>query len=193
MIDYLGDIKPLEDQGISDATILQFLRDRTASPISCEVAKELLQENAAVIIDPVNHSKSGLLISYYQTLEVGTEAQVLIAYFIEHVFGGGDAVRTNEYPRSIQWSSVTSAMPAELQPVVSALLDSANGRPDADANSDDMVVAKEDYEKEEARVERQIVFGDKHNEYVSPVIQDPNATDADIKLALETMAATYGA
>ena len=88
-IDYLRDIKPLEDQGLSDNVILKHLQDRTSQPISCANAKEILQENGAVIIDPINGSKSGLLISYYETLPVGSESQVLIAYFIEHVFGGG--------------------------------------------------------------------------------------------------------
>jgi hypothetical protein len=40
---------------------------------------------------------------------------------------------------------------------------------------------------------RQMEYGSRYNEYLSPVLSNPASTDADMKLALETLAATYGA
>ncbi|MDB4401420.1 hypothetical protein N9247_00170 [bacterium] len=201
-IDYLRDIKPLEDQGISDEVIAQHLRDATANAIPCSSAKEILQENGAVIIDPITGDKSGLLISYYQTLAIGSESQVLIAYFIEHVFEGGAEVDTNAYPRSIQWASVTSAMPAELQPTVSALSEAAGGRPNPDVSVADIVASREAYEAEQAAAEaerearanfavKKARYDELYNEYIAPLQIQPGVTDADWSAALNSMADNF--
>lgn len=201
-IDYLRDVKPLEDQGISDEVIAQHLRDATANAIPCSSAKEILQENGAVIIDPITGDKSGLLISYYQTLAVGSEAQVLIAYFIEHVFEGGAEVDTNAYPRSIQWASVTSAMPAELQPTVDALSEAAGGRPNPDASVADIVASREAYEAQQAaaEAEREAAaataaqfekYNGLYNANISPLVTANDPDNAKWQAALNKMAADW--
>ena len=201
-IDYLRDVKPLEDQGISDDVIAQHLRDATTNAIPCSSAKEILQENGAVIIDPITGDKSGLLISYYQTLAVGSESQVLIAYFIEHVFEGGAEVDTNAYPRSIQWASVTSAMPSELQATVEALLGVAGGRPNPDASVADIVASREAYEAEQAAAEaerearanfavKKARYDELYNEYIAVLQIQSDVTDADWSAALNNMATNF--
>ena len=201
-IDYLRDVKPLEDQGISDEVIAQQLRDATANAIPCSSAKEILQENGAVVIDPITGDKSGLLISYYQTLAVGSESQVLIAYFIEHVFEGGSEIDTNAYPRSIQWASVTSAMPAELQPTVDALSEAAGGRPNPDASVADIVASREAYEAQQAAAEaerearanfavKKARYDELYNEYIAVLQIQPDVTDADWSAALNSMADNF--
>lgn len=201
-IDYLRDVKPLEDQGISDDVIAQHLRDATASAIPCSSAKEILQENGAVIIDPVTGDKSGLLISYYQSLAVGSESQVLIAYCIEHVFEGGSEIDTNVYPRSIQWASVTSAMPESLQGVVAALLNAAGGRPNPDASVSDIIASQEAYEAEQAAAEaerearanfavKKARYDELYNEYIAVLQIQPDVTDADWSAALNSMADNF--
>jgi len=201
-IDYLRDVKPLEDQGISDDVIAQHLRDATANAIPCSSAKEILQENGAVIIDPVSGDKSGLLISYYQSLAIGSESQVLIAYFIEHVFEGGAEVDTNAYPRSIQWASVTSAMPSDLQATVEALLGVAGGRPNPDASVADIVASREEYEAQQAAAEaerearanfavKKARYDELYNEYIAVLQIQPGVTDADWSAALNSMADNF--
>ena len=194
-IDYLRDVKPLEDQGISDEVIAQHLRDATANAIPCSSAKEILQEDGAVVIDPVTGDKSGLLISYYQTLAVGSESQVLIAYFIEHVFEGGSEIDTNAYPRSIQWASVTSAMPAELQSTVSALSDAAGGRPNPDASVADIVASREAYEAEQAAAEATAAQLEKYNGLynanISPLVTANDPDNAKWQAALNNMASQW--
>lgn len=201
-IDYLRDVKPLEDQGISDEVIAQHARDATANAIPCSSAKEILQENGAVVIDPITGDKSGLLISYYQSLAIGSESQVLIAYFIEHVFEGGAEVDTNAYPRSIQWASVTSAMPESLQGTVAALLDAAGGRPNPDASVADIVASREAYEAEQAAAEaerearanfavKKARYDELYNEYIAVLQIQPGVTDADWSAALNSMADNF--
>ena len=201
-IDYLRDVKPLEDQGISDDVIAQHLRDATANAISCSSAKEILQENGAVVIDPISGSKSGLLISYYQSLTIGSESQVLIAYFIEHVFGDGVEVDTNVYPRSIQWASVTSAMPESLQGTVEALLGVAGGRPNPDASVADIVASREEYEAQQAAAEaerearanfavKKARYDELYNEFIAPLQIQLGVTDADWSAALNSMASNF--
>ena len=48
MIDYEIDVKPLEDQGLSDSDIAQALASRTANPMLCSEARVILQEAGAV-------------------------------------------------------------------------------------------------------------------------------------------------
>jgi len=70
MIDYLRDIKPLQDQGVSNAVIAQHLSARTALAMSTESSRETLQESGAVLTDPVMiNQRSGGLIDYYLTLQ----------------------------------------------------------------------------------------------------------------------------
>lgn len=197
-IDYLRDIKPLEDQGLSDNIILKHLSSRTMRTMPCGDARVILQENGAVIIDPINGSKNGLLISYYESLPLGSESQVLIAYFIEHVFGDGVEVDTTVYPRSVQWADVTAAMPAPLQPVVSLLLESAGGRPDADATEGDIILAREEYEAQEAQREAEAEYMKKqnaatknydqlYNQHIAPLYSAKDMSDASWMAALQAM------
>ena len=200
MIDYLRDVKPLEDQGISDEVIAQHLRSAIAIP--CSSAKEILQENGAVIIDPVTGDKSGLLISYYQTLDVGSESQVLIAYFIEHVFEGGIEVDTNVYPRSIQWESVTSAMPESLQGVVTAILEAAGGQPNPGLVAADIQLLRDE---ETARVAEEAAnaivvqalmdttanYDALYNQHIAPLYNAADFSDASWIAALNAMASDW--
>lgn len=209
MIDYLFDVKSFEDQGLSDDIILKHLSSRTMRTMPCGDARMILQENGAVIIDPINGSKNGLLISYYESLPLGSESQVLIAYFIEHVFGDGVEVDTTVYPRSVQWADVTAAMPAPLQPVVSLLLESAGGRPDADVVENDIIEARENHEAQEAERAAQEAeraaqaeyineqnatkknYDQLYNQHIAPLYSAKDMSDASWTAALQAMSENW--
>ena len=128
-LDYLTDIKPLQDQGVSDQVIAQHLSDRTAEPISNNDTRAELQESAAVVVDPANPSqRSGTLIDYYQTLPAGDTA-TLVAWFINAVFGTDDEINTDQYPRSIQFAAVQATLPLDLEPVAAAIVEKAGAGP----------------------------------------------------------------
>jgi len=152
MLSYLGLIKPLEDQGLDNATIAVHLATRTASPMLGEEAKYILEDTGAVLLDPVvENQRMGSLISYYQSLPEG-EAKQLIAWFISRVFGGQD-VSTDEYPRSVQFSAVEDTLPENLKPIAARLVQSAGGRPYANTVEADIVAAKQAYADQLAQEE----------------------------------------
>jgi len=99
-MDYLTDIKPLQDQGFSDADIVLHLNAKTARPMQPDESRYVLQDTGAVLTDPVTpDQRTGSLISYYQALPDG-DAKKLIAFFISRIYGG-EVVRTDQWPRSV--------------------------------------------------------------------------------------------
>ena len=149
MIDYLFEIKPLQDQGISNANIAVHLNSKTAMPLSPQESEYILQDTAAVLVDPVTGEKFGSLISYYSTLPDG-DAKNLIAFFLDRIYSG-QQVDTSAYPRSIQFASVEATLPADLQAVCARLVDEAGGgRPNSGLTEADVVASQQAWEQAEA-------------------------------------------
>ena len=148
-IDYPSEIKPLEDQGISYANIAVHLNSKTAYSMQPEECKYILQDTAAVLLDPVKvDQRSGSLIDYYQSLEAG-DAKDLIAFFLGRVYAD-QPVSTDQYPRSIQFASVEASLPADLQAVSAKLVESAGGRPHSGVTEQDVIDAKAAWQQAEA-------------------------------------------
>ena len=96
-IDYPSEIKPLEDQGISYQDISVHLNSKTVFSMQPSECKYILQDTAAVLLDPVKvDQRSGSLIDYYQSLEAG-DAKDLIAFFLGRIYGD-QPVATDQYP-----------------------------------------------------------------------------------------------
>ena len=149
MTDYLFEIKPLQDQGISNANIAVHLNSKTAMPLSPQESEYILQDTAAVLVDPVSGAKFGSLISYYSTLPEG-DAKNLIAFFLDRIYSG-QQVDTSAYPRSIQFASVEATLPADLQSVCARLVDEVGGsRPNTGITEADVVAIQEAWEAAEA-------------------------------------------
>ena len=148
-IDYLSEIKPLEDQGISFESISVHLNSKTAYAMSPEECKYILQDNAAVLLDPVKvDQRSGSLIEYYQSLEAG-DAKSLIAFYLGRIYAD-QSVATDQYPRSIQFASVEASLPDSLKQVSAKLVESAGGRPYSGVTEQDLIDAKSAWEQAEA-------------------------------------------
>lgn len=154
MIDYLIDIKPLEGE-LSDAQIASHLNAKTAGAMSPSECKYILQDNAAVLLDPVKvDQRSGSLIDYYQSLEEG-DAKDLIAFFLGRIYGD-QSVSTDQYPRSIQFASVEASLPDTLKVVSAKLVESAGGRPHSNITAQDVIDCRAAYEQAEAdRIEQE--------------------------------------
>ena len=148
MIDYLSEVKPLESE-LTNEQIAAHLNAKTAYAMSPEECKYILQDNAAVLLDPVKvDQRSGSLIEYYQSLEAG-DAKSLIAFYLGRVYAD-QSVATDQYPRSIQFASVEASLPAELQAVSAKLVESAGGRPYSGVTEQDVIDAKSAWEQAEA-------------------------------------------
>lgn len=194
-ISYPVDIKPLQDQGVDNATIAKHLSDRTAQAISNADARTELQESGAVIIDPANPTnRSGTLISFYATLPPGDTA-TLVAWFVNATFGTTDDIGTENYPRSIQFATVEQILPSELQPVAASIVAGAGGRPDAGTTEADVVAIQAAYEAEQAAAaataEQSKKFDGLYNENISPLITANDPDNAKWQAALNKMAADW--
>ena len=148
-IDYLSEIKPLEDQGISYENIAVHLNSKTLFSMLPDECKYILQDNAAVLLDPVKvDQRSGSLIDYYQSLEAG-DAKDLIAFFLGRIYAD-QPVSTDQYPRSIQFASVEATLPDPLKAVSEKLVESAGGRPHGNVTEQDVIDCKAAWEQAEA-------------------------------------------
>jgi len=185
-IGYLSDIKPLEDAGVSDIEIAAHLSARTANPFLCADAKILLEENQAVVEDPVTLQRSGTLIDEYQAM-TDPPTKSLTGWFISHVFGRGDQVSSNEYPRSLHVHQVISSLSPALQTLSQQIIDLGGGRPDEGTTEADVVAIRTAYEQAEADREaaeqaeaarRAIIerYWQGHNSHVAPVLDGESPT-----------------
>ena len=148
MIDYLQEVKPLQDAGLSNAEIATHLNAKTAGPMLPEPSEYILSDCAAVLVDPVTGEKFGSLIDYYATLESG-DAKNLIAFFLDRIYSNQD-VSTNEHPRSVQFANVELTLPSDLQAVCAKLVEEAGGRPHSGVTEADVAQSQTDWEAAEA-------------------------------------------
>ena len=113
-IDYLRQVKPLEDQGLTDSEIAYNIANQTLRPMPCYDSKLVLEEQQLVREDPVSGQREGSLISHYQAM-TDPVLKSLTGWYISHVFGRGENVNSHEYPRSSQVAMVMADLPAEMQ------------------------------------------------------------------------------
>jgi len=187
-INYLTDIQPLENS-LSDDEIAVHLSARTAKAIPCEDTLVLLEGAGAIIEDPVTQLRSGSLIDYYQTLS-GNDAQ-LMSWFLSHILGRGIEISSHDYPRSIQLSTLVAGLPSDLGQLADAMIALGGGQPDAGTTATTVSDVRNAYFANEAMAQRQLVADQKFNEFMSPVLNDVEATDADIASALVDWANSY--
>lgn len=191
-IDYLRDIKPLQDQeGLSNAEIARHLSDRTARPMNGADSQYLLKDKGAVLQSAVFvNERTGTLIEYYKTMPEGNDKN-LVGWFIAEVFSGNN-VRTDEYPRSVQYAMVQLILPAELAQVAQDLVSLAGGRPDVGTTEQNVVDIQAAYESEQ-QIEQQLSALDQqywslHNQHIAPLQQSRNVNSADWKAGIQAMA-----
>ena len=192
MIDYLTDIKPLQDKGVSNADIAAHLSNRTANPMNATETVYTLQDSGAVINSPVLISqRSGTLIDYYSGLPNGQEKD-LLAFFISTVFSGSD-VATNEYPRSTQFALAELNMTPDLQLVAETLVVQSGGRPDQGTTEQDVVSIQQQWEQaeaariaEEQRQESILALqAEIENDYINPAVSDGVSTADQVRAAIK--------
>ncbi len=193
MIDYLRDIKPLQDQGVSNAVIAQHLSARTALAMSTESSRETLQESGAVLTDPVMiNQRSGGLIDYYLTLQAGTD-QTLIAWFLSEVFNDSStSIGTNDYPRSLEFAQVEASLPDDIKLVAETLVNQSGGRPDAGCTEAEVISYQASYEQQQQTdQEMQALeqrYMEQYNLNIAPLINSQVTDENQWQSALQKMA-----
>lgn len=211
MIDYLIEVKPLQDAGLSNSEIADSLNAATAGPMLPAPSEYILSDCAAVLVDPVSGEKFGSLIDYYATLEAG-DAKNLIAFFLDRIYSNQD-VGTNEYPRSVQFANVELTLPADLQAVCTKLVEEAGGRPHSGVTEADVAQSQTDWEAEEqARIEQEQAaqeqaeaeaqrlqqaaalvdrYNASFNQYIAPLIDRQETSEVAYQQALQAQADTF--
>lgn len=201
MIDYLSQVQPLESQGLSDAEIAYSIANQTALPMPCAESKIVLEENGLVVEDPVTGQRSGALIDHYVAM---TDAVLkgLTGWYISHVFGRGENVNSDSYPRSSQVAQVMAGLPVELQSAADALIALGGGKPYAGTTEADVVASRDQYNAEQAEQEAEqaiqnaldaleLRYTTQYNEKIAPLIDARNITEADWIAAIQQMAAEF--
>lgn len=187
-IDYLADIKALEDAGIDDATIASHLSARTAKPIPCADTKIVLEGSGAIVEDPVTQQRTGTLITHYQSLSDGNEKS-LLSWFISHVMVRGIEINASEYPRSLELGLIVNGLPAELSQVAADIVALGGGQPNAGTVEADVVAARATYEQEQAEIERQdsirTLQAEIENDFINPAVADGVSTEAEVRAAIK--------
>ena len=190
-INYLRDIKPLQDQGLSNAEIARHLSDRTARPMNGADSQYLLKDKGAVLQSAVFiNERTGTLIEYYKTMPEGNDKN-LVGWFIAEVFSGNN-VRTDEYPRSVQYAMVQLILPSELAQVAQDLVNLAGGRPDVGTTEQNVVDIQAAYDSEQ-QIDQQLSALDQqywslNNQHIAPLQQSRNVNSADWKAGIQSMA-----
>jgi hypothetical protein len=114
----------------------------------------------------------------------------LVGWFIAEVFSGNN-VRTDEYPRSVQYAMVQLILPSELAQVAQDLVNLAGGRPDVGTTEQNVVDIQAAYESEQ-QIEQQLSALDQqywslHNQHIAPLQQSRNVNSADWKAGIQAM------
>ena len=200
-IDYLSEVKPLQDAGVSNADIATHLNARTLGSMQSQASIYVLQDTGAVLIDPVTGNKFGSFITYYESLPDG-DAKNLIAFALDRWYSGQD-VSTDEYPRSVQFDSVCATLPADLQAVCDQLVAEAGGKVHSGVTEADVVASQDDWEAAEAaaaeaaEAERvlaeqmaalELQYQTLYNTHIAPLLDNQETDSAVWGSALQTMA-----
>jgi hypothetical protein len=187
VIDYITDVKPLEDQGLNDSEIAYALSSRTAAPIPCAETKVVLEGSGAVVEDPVTQQRSGTLIAHYETLDGDDKS--LLAWFISHVMIRGVEISSNEYPRSIQLESIVDGLPSSLESVAQDIIALGGGQPDAGTTTADVDASRTAYEAAQAEQARRdsiiSLQAEIENTWINSAISDGTSSEAEVRAAIK--------
>ena len=188
MIDYLTDVKPLENQGLNDVEIAYALSARTAKPIPCGDTKVVLEGSGAVVEDPITQQRSGSLIDHYETL-TGSDKS-LVSWFISHVMVRGVEIGSNNYPRSTELQTIVDGLPTSLDSVAEQVIELGGGQPNIGTTEADVAESRTRYQAEVAEQERKdsifALQAEIENTWINPAISDGISTEAEVRASIKS-------
>lgn len=187
-IDYLRDVKEMEDAGSTDLEIAQHLANKTESPIPCGAAKVVLEESGLVVEDPITLQRSGTLVDRYNAM-TDPELKALLGWFMSHVFGRGEQISSDSYPRAVQLAAVLADLPPALQAVGQQLLALGGGQPFTGTVEADVVAARQAYQGEQAEEARQdsirALQAEIENTWINPAVSDGSTTAEALRATIK--------
>jgi hypothetical protein len=188
-LDYLSDVKPLEDEGYTDAQIASYYSQVTAKAVSCGDAKVMLEEEGVAFQDPITGQlSSGDLIDYYNGLPDGQNKQ-LLAWFLSHVFYRGVEISSHKQPRAAQIVSLIGQLPGNLQQAGARLLELGGGQPYAGTVEADIAALRAGHQDDEAEKDRRDLIStlqaEIENTWINPAISDGVSTAEQVRAAIK--------
>jgi hypothetical protein len=187
-IDYISQVKPLEDRGLTDAEIAHSIANQTLRAMPCYDSKLILEEQQLVREDPVSGQREGSLISHYQAM-TDPVLKSLTGWYISHVFGRGENVNSHEYPRSSQVAMVMADLPAEMQPACDQLIALGGGKPFAGTVEADIVASRNQHAADLAEQQRQseiiALQAEIENTWINPAISDGVSTADQVRASIK--------
>lgn len=195
MINYVTDILPLQQAGVSNADIAVHLSSRTATAMAPGPSQYALENAGAVLTDPVLiNQRTGTLIAYYESMPAGDDKN-LVAWFISEIFTDNE-VNTHNYPRSSQYAAIEAGLPQDLQPVASELVTLAGGRPDAGTTEQDVVDSQAAYEQQQQIDQEMQALDNRYitlvNTYIAPLQAEQNTSNEAWQTAMDNIASNWG-
>lgn len=188
MIDYLSQVKPLEDQGLTDAEIAHSIANQTLKAMPCYDSKLVLEEAGLVREDPVTGQRTGSLIDHYQAM-ADEQLKSLTGWYISHVFGRGENINSHEYPRSSQVAQVMADLPAEMQPACDRLIALGGGKPYAGTVEADIGASRNQHAADQAEQQRQneilALQAEIENDYINPAVSDGVSTADQVRESIK--------
>jgi hypothetical protein len=91
----------------------------------------------------------------------------------------------------VQLATLVEGLPSDLGQLADAMIALGGGQPDAGATAATVADVRTAYFATEAMYQRQEVADEKYNEFLSPVLENVDATDADIAAALIAWSDSY--
>lgn len=189
-LDYLTNVKPLEDQGYTDAQIASYYSAVTAKAVSCGEAKVMLEERGVAFQDPLTGQLTGGdLITYYNGLSEG-QSKTLLAWFLSHVFNRGIEISSHTQPRAAQIVDMIGNLPAgPLQNAGQALIELGGGQPYAGTTDTDIIALRNAYNASIVEQERQALIvqlqAEIENTWINPALSDGTSTAAEVRAAIK--------
>lgn len=189
-LDYLTNVKPLEDQGYTDTQIASYYSAVTAKAVNCVEAKVMLEERGVALQDPLTGQLTGgELITYYNGLPDG-QNKGLLAWFLSHVFNRGIEISSHTQPRAAQIVDMIGNLPAgPLQDAGQALIELGGGQPYAGTTDTDIIALRNAHNASIVEQERQATIlqlqAEIDNTWVNPAISDGTSTAAEVRAAIK--------
>jgi len=191
MLDYLVQIKPLEDDGMSDADIASLLAASTNKDISIAELENFLDFEKLAKRDALSGSWVGVLADEVTANAFGL-SEGLSELFSHMNKPRSVIVDTTVSPWSTGALALTSGLLAAgliTQAQYDGFYDLANGRPNPNLVEQDIIDSRNAYQAEVAEQNRQdsilSLKAEIENMYINPAVSDGVSDEATVRVAIK--------
>jgi hypothetical protein len=191
MIDYLTQVKPLEDAGFDDTQIAEIIASATVSAIPIADLENFLDFEALAKRNAITASWEGVLPDEITNNAFGLSAGLsqLFNHLNKH---RSTVVDTTVQPWAVDAKDLTNGLLAAgliTQAQLDAFYALGGGRPNSSVVVQDVVDSRNSYNAEQAEIARQdsirTLQAEIENTYINPAIADGVSDEATVRAAIK--------